>query len=164
MKLPTPTTSRSTLKPYKFPEGMVLVVDTREQMPLFHKLPKGLVLTRDTLHHGDYSIKGFEDKFFIERKQISDLIPYLVKDHDKTRVKLDKCKDFLFKGLVIEASEADVLSPQMFTQATPEQVRQNLVSLEIRFGLNVYYSRSRKDIERWILDRCIKFVKIMREA
>lgn len=162
MRLPKPDT-KAKLKPYKFPEGMVLVVDTREQAPLFKKLPKGLILTRDTLTHGDYSIRGFEEMFMIERKQISDLIPYLLKDHLKTRQKLDRCRDFLFKALVIEATEADILSPQLWSQATPEQIRQAMVGLELRYNMHIYYSKSRADIERWILDRCIKFYKIMRE-
>ena len=45
-----------------------------------------------------------------------------------------------------------------------EAARQALVSFEIRYGVHVYYSRSRKDIARWILDRAIKFYKVQREA
>lgn len=33
-----------------------------------------------------------------------------------------------------------------------------------QYGAHIYYSKSRKDIARWILDRAIKFYRVMREA
>jgi len=47
---------------------------------------------------------------------------------------------------------------------SPETARQALVSFEVRFGIHVYYSRSRRDISRWVLDRAIKFYKVQREV
>lgn len=158
-------TTATGLKPYKIPEDMIIVVDTREQSPLFleRRAIKGLITVRDTLTNGDYSLRGFENKFMIERKQISDLIPYLTRDHDKTAKKLSRCKEYLFKGLAIEASEADCLGPQLFGNSSPEQIRQGLVAVEMRYGMHIYYTRSRKDLERWVLDRMIKFYNLMRE-
>jgi len=152
------------LKPFIFPDGFVLVIDTREQAPLFIKPPKGLLTVRDTLKHGDYSIKGFEDKICFERKRVTELYSFVAAERDKAVKKLTAMKDLSYKALVIEGVEKEVLSPQIFTKVSPEAVRQALVSFEIRYGLHIYYGRNREDIERWILDRCIKFFKIMREV
>jgi ERCC4-type nuclease len=65
---------------------------------------------------------------------------------------------------VIEATEADLLAGYIMSRLSPEMVRQALVSFEVRTGVHIYYSRSRQDITRWILDRAIKFYKIKREV
>ena len=156
------------LKPFKFPDGFVFVIDTREQEPLFAgQLPKGLVLVRDGLRNGDYSIRGFEDKFFIERKKLSDLIPYLARDHAKTREKLERCKEYEFMALVIEEEERKLLAPDptehAWTNIKPENIRQALAALEIRYNMHIYYTKKRSDMERWVLDRAIKFYNVKKE-
>jgi len=46
---------------FDFPKGFIVVIDTREQSPLFTGLLlRGLLVVRDTLDVGDYSIRGFE--------------------------------------------------------------------------------------------------------
>ena len=67
-------------------------------------------------------------------------------------------------GLVVEATEADILAGYVMSRISPETARQALVSFEVRYGVHVYYSRSRRDIARWILDRAIKYYKLQREV
>jgi len=78
--------------------------------------------------------------------------------------KLKRFKQIDFSGLVIEASLDDLLSPQMFTQVSPETARQFLVSVNVRYGIHVFCDRHRKNIERWLLDRAIKFYNMNREV
>lgn len=148
--------------PHIIPDGMVVVVDTREQNPLWlPKPPKGLVLCRDTLQHGDYSIKGFESKFAIERKS-TDLFAYLTSERTKTKEKLQKIITCDFKALVIEFSEYELLyQPQFYTNISIEVIRQSLISFEIKYGLHVYYGE-RRDIERKVLDWMIYYYNLQR--
>lgn len=147
------------LKPYEFPDGFQLIIDTREQRPLFiPKPPKGLILIRDTLENGDYSIKGLEKKVMIERKGLSDLVNYIGNDRKNTKIKLKRAERYQWKGLVIEGSELELLRPQMFSRINPESIRQSLVSFEVKYGLHIYYG-NRKNIERWVLDRLLYFYK-----
>jgi ERCC4-type nuclease len=76
MKLKNIEIINNGLKPFKIPPGLVLVQDTREQQPLFAVPQDGLEVVSGTLPHGDYSIKGFEQKFVIERKKISDFFSF----------------------------------------------------------------------------------------
>lgn len=151
---------------YKIPPDMIVVMDTREQDPLFtSRIPKGLIITRDTLKNGDYSIRGFEDKIMFERKRMSDLGTYIGRDHQMTKEKLSRCKDYDFVSLIIEEEERDILfAEKQFSQVSNELFRQAIASLEIRFRMHVYYSRSRKDVERWMLDRMIKYYNVKRET
>lgn len=144
-------------KPVIFPSGFVLLQDTREQRGLFTRLPSGLVLMSTTLQDGDYSILGFEDKFAIERKGISDLVPYCSKEREKTLAKMKRFQKFEFVGLVIEVTENEALSPYEFSMVSPESVRQAIVSFEVRYGVHVYYSNSRDNVCRWVLDRAVKY-------
>lgn len=152
------------MRAYKLPEGFALIQDTREQKPLFARKPKGLTVINRALKNGDYSIQGFEDQFFIERKGISDFFSYIGKERERTVEKLDNIKHFKFKALVIEADESDLLKEQQFSTIPPEVTRQALVTFEMRYGIHIYYSQKRTDIARWVLDRAIKFYNIQREV
>ena len=155
---------------FKIPEGFVLLQDTREQRPLFDSTIQidGLEVITDTVPCGDYTVKGFEDRFAIERKQISDFYSYIGKERDRTTRKMQEFREISqkggFCGLVIEATESDLLSGYVMSRVSPETARMALVSFEIRSGVHVYYSRSRDDCRRWILDRAIKFYMVQREV
>ena len=144
------------------PEGMVVVIDTREQDMLWlPKPPKGLVIVRDTLKNGDYSIRGHEDKFFIERKA-ADLYAYLTSERTETKAKLQRLDKYDFKALVIESTEYELLyTPSFFIDKNIEVIRQSLNSFEIKYGLHVYYGE-RRDLERKVLDWMIYYFNLQR--
>jgi ERCC4-type nuclease len=150
-------------KDYIFPSGFVFVIDTREQSPLFNTLPKGLVVVRDTLHNGDYSIRGYEDVFAVERKGMSDFHGYVTVERAKTVEKLTRLASYEFKGLVIEVDEDELHWGNVHVMPRPEVVRQSLVSFQVRYGLHVYISDDRSKIERKVLDWAIKFFLIKSE-
>ena len=151
------------LKPTRIPHDMIAIIDTREQQPLFTPPPLGLTCHINTLPHGDYSIKGFEHAFAIERKKQSDLWTYCSSEMDtRTRRKMEQFNAIVraggFVGLVIEAAESDLMGGYMWSKGyNPEVVRGAICSFEIGAGVNVYYSRDRADIERWVLDRMARF-------
>ena len=150
-------------KDYEYPEGFVLVIDTREQKPLFEKLPKGLVITRDTLDCGDYSIKGYENVFAVERKMVSDFHSYVTSERLKTVKKVSRLRDMDFAGLVVEADEEELFWGNFHVKPKPEVVRQSICSFEVRYGIHVYVSSEREKIERKLMDWAIKFYNIKHE-
>ncbi len=146
------------LKPHKIPDGMIVVIDTREQNPLWLPKPmKDLVITRGTLQNGDYSIRGFEDKFAVERKE-NDLFAYLTSEREKTKGKLERLRSYDFRALVIEFQECELFMPHLYTSVSPEVVRQSLVSFEIKYGIHVFYG-DRSALERKVLDWMIYYYK-----
>ena len=151
-----------TLKPFQFPDGFVVVVDTREQLSLF-EAAEGLIVEKKKLDHGDYSVLGLEDKICIERKRISDLTSYITSDRENTIRKLDAMKDMMWKALVVECEEIELFLPKQFTSVPPEVFRQTLVSWRLRYNLHTYFSGDRRRIEMYVLDHLIKFYKIVRE-
>lgn len=154
---------RYELKPHVFPDGFILIVDTREQRPLCVRV-KGLTSLVDTVKDGDYTIKGFEDKFAIERKQLSDFYSYIGKERDRTVKKIKRLADMDFAAIVVEATLEDLLMPQIYSTVSPEVARGFLTSINVRYGIHTFIHKDRRQIERWILDRAIKYYKISREV
>ena len=153
------------LKPFKFPEGFQLLVDSREQLPLTARSPTGLTIITQTLEVGDYSIQGFDESgYVIERKQISDFYSFIGSERPQTTRKIQRMAEFDFAALIIEASEADVLSGFQMSQVPSEVARGFLTSIRVRYGIHVYMSRSRKDCLRFLLDSAIKYYKVAREV
>jgi ERCC4-type nuclease len=151
------------LKAPVFPSDMIILQDTREQIPLFgQRLPKGMVLCSETLKFGDYSLRGFAESFAIERKGISDLLSYCTTEREKTKRKMEQFKKMEWVGLVVECRESELYRPYIHSSISPELIRQCLVSFSIRYGVHVYVNQ-RENIVRWTLDHMIKFWKIKHE-
>ena len=156
-------TSEYKPKPYQFPQDMIILVDTREQIPIFgSRYPKGLTVRSEKLDTGDYSLSGFTSKFCIERKMISDLISFCTTERDLTKKKLERMAKMDWAALVVEAKESDLYRPYLNSSVSPEVIRQSLVSFSIRYGIHVYVS-SRENCCRFILDHCIKFYRVKKE-
>ncbi len=153
------------LKPYQIPDGFTILEDTREQKPLSEFWPDDLPVLHAALKDGDYSILGYEDRFCVERKGMSDFYSYIGKERKaKTMPKMLRFQEMDWVGLAIELSEKELLFGNMISKLEPEHVRGALTSFRVRFGLHVYFSKSREYVARWTLDSALKFYKMMREG
>lgn len=150
------------LKPTVFPEGFILLQDTREVLPLFSRIPKGLTIASTNLRYGDYSIRGFESLICFERKA-HDLYSYCSTEQVKTKVKMERFKKMEFVGLIIEGRESDIYQFQQHTKVHPECIRGALTSFQIRYNVHVYIG-SRENCARWLLDCAVKFWNVKHEA
>ena len=169
MTIKRPPTKPATPSPLKFPDGFVLIQDTREQTPLFTRLPPGLTIKSQSLKNGDYSIHGFTHAFAIERKMISDLHSYIGKERtDKTTPKMERFRemtdDYGWVGLAIEGTEDDCYHANQYSSLTINQIRGALTSFRVRYGVQIYFHPDRKFVSRWILESAVKFYNMKREV
>lgn len=151
----------------EFPDGMIIVIDTRESDPLFHKggkLKKDIPIVRSKLEYGDYSLLGFENGIVFERKKIGDLFGCLGKDRERFTKELEKLVEVERKYIVVEEKEEDIVQSYKYSQMHPNAVRQSIASIEMRYGIPFYYSRNRKQSELWMVDRMIKYYRWKREG
>ena len=148
-----------------FPNGFVIVEDTREQNGLFsRKPPKGLTITRRKLDVGDYSILGFENSITIERKNVTDLYMSLGKERDNFSRRIEKMAGMERAYLLVEGNEDDVLSFQPFSQLHPNVVRSSLASIEVKTPVKVHFGFPRREAERWVIDILLRFYKWKRKG
>ena len=148
-------------RPLTFPDDFVIVIDTREQKPLFKNV-KGLVTITQKVTYGDYTIQGFEDNFGIERKRIGDFYAYIARERERTIKKLAELSTLDFAALVIESDYDDIIQHQLFTRVHPAVAEGFLTSVNVRYDIHTFFHKDRRVIERWILKRAIKFYDIKR--
>ena len=150
-----------TPKPLEFPPDFCMVIDTREQLPLFSSIGNLNVVVQK-VDVGDYTIRGFEDSFCIERKMSGDFYGYIGKERRKTEKKLESMLSYEFAGLVVEASWEDLMAPQVFSKVSPAVAEGFLSSCNVRYGIHTFIHDQRDWIERWILKRALKFYNLKR--
>jgi ERCC4-type nuclease len=153
--------------PTKILDGFILKVDTREQYPLFgdlRKLPKGLVIVRDELITGDYSVVGYEDEVCIERKMQGDFETFIGAGSKLTVEKLERMSKMFWSGLVIEEYEEDLYELPISKYITREMVRNRLASIRVHYGVHVLITPDRTYIERFVLDHLMRAYKYLSEG
>lgn len=147
----------SGFKPTRIPDGFVLVVDTREQQPLFIGTHPNLPIIRHALPDGDYAVQGYETQIVFERKKLSDFLSYVGKERKaKTEPKLARLSQARFAALVVEEDEPKLAGPFKYSHLTREHVRAFLLSCRARHGIHVYINKDRESLERFVLDHAIK--------
>lgn len=84
----------------------VLLVDSREKKPL---LFEHLESEKKLLYTGDYSIKGLESRFTVERKSARDLVSTLSSRHKDFMHELERMRGYEFKRLLIIGTRQELL-------------------------------------------------------
>jgi DNA excision repair protein ERCC-4 len=129
----------------------VIVVDTREQDPLifsrFESVP-------GTLISGDYSVRGLEQLFAVERKSIDDLVGCcLGENRSRFERELHRLRGFRFKRLLIVGSRGLIETQRYHSRISPKSVLGSLNAWEVRFDCPIVFSATPEvaaaDIERW---------------
>lgn len=152
------------LKPTEIPKDFpAILIDTNEQLPLFDVQQYGLKTIHRKLKDGDYTIEGYEEQIFIERKKMSDFISYIGSEREKKTIpKLERIKDFFFKALVVECD--DLLKPSYFAhKVTPSHVKGFLMKIRVQFGVHIYNSADRRLLELFIIDHLVYAYKKLEE-
>ncbi len=109
----------------------VVVVDTREQSPLpFVNCPS----ETGTLATGDYSVRGFEDEFTVERKSLDDLVGSCTFERELVRM-----RGYTFRRLLIVGTVEDVEAHRYRSRAEPKAVLASITAFEVRYGLPVAF-------------------------
>lgn len=149
---------------FDFPDGWILVIDTRETNALFKKPYKGMIVTRNTLKTGDYSVRGFEDKVCIERKSIQDLFVSLGSERSRFYDEIERMKTYESKVLLVEGKHEDCLCFKPYTKMHPNAVRASLMSIWVRHGIPIYFATNRHWAEVFVIDYLVKYYRIKREG
>lgn len=125
------------------PEGFVIIQDTREQAPLFPR-PLPWVKT-STLHTGDYSLEGFEDRIAVERKSLADAYGTIGRGRDRFTRELERLAALERRAILIESTYADLLHPERVdpawrAQVRPAAVEGSLLAWSHRYGVEILFA------------------------
>lgn len=157
----------------QIPRGLVIVRDTREQLP--YSFNNKIPYIDKALKFGDYSIKGMENLISVERKTLSDFYGsiggkkqegVLNTRRERLHNEFGRMKDagVEFRALVIEAEEEMVLTPEIsYSRLNANSIYGTIVSFEIRYNIHCYYG-DRKAAQIKIINWFVKFWKLKKEA
>jgi ERCC4-type nuclease len=135
-------------------DDLVIVIDTREQMPLDLSTYQQ---ERKCLKTGDYSIVGGEHLLCIERKSLQDLYGSIFTSRFKRE--LERMQHFLTSILVIEATLSQVSSGSSYSKANPKAVVGALIALTIDTKIKVVFANDRRHASNFVGRICEKFHK-----
>lgn len=133
---------------------MVILVDTREQLPWALSGP-GVRLRRATLKAGDYSILGASGRggVILERKSLADLFGTMSAGLERFRRELDRIAAVKprFAAVVVEATEAEVRAGPPYGMAHGPSVLRLLFRECLARGVAVVLAGDRAGAERYAM-------------
>lgn len=134
----------------------VLVTDTREKRPLrFTHLPS----VSETLQTGDYSIKGFESDFSVERKSIPDLLNSLTRERERFTKELHRLTGINSRGfgrLLIVGTKKELMCELSRRMVTQGAVIGSLCSIDAD-GVPVVWSPTPESAAVWVESCAVYF-------
>jgi ERCC4-type nuclease len=148
-----------------------IAVDTREQLPYqFDEVRinrrKVFVWTSiKTLHTGDYSIVGYENKVCVERKTLEDLYYTLIHGRERFVRELERMQEFDRSMIVIEADWGQILqpiddNPAFRSEAHPHSIIGTIVAFAGRYPLTRWNAAlDRKNAQKVTFDFLYNYYK-----
>jgi len=128
------TTSRS--------EPVVVVVDTREQLPYSFD-PHRVAIVRRALPAGDYSLEGHETAVAAERKSLDDYVASVIRARDRFTRELQVLATYRRACVVVEATLEDVIEHRYRAGVHPNAVLGATWSIIVDHGVPVYFCGDR---------------------
>lgn len=135
----------------------VVVIDTREQTPL---APQRLPWVRDGLQSGDYSVRGLEHLFAVERKSVADLVGCCKSgtktaegERERFERELHRLRGFRLKRLLIIGTRGEIEDGAYRSNIQPSAVLNTLRTFEARYDVPVVYRATPEagawQVEEW---------------
>ena len=111
---------------------MIILVDDREKKP--YNFP-GVETEEARLETGDYTVKGFEDRFAVERKSLNDLATSVGNNRDRFEAEIRRAQDFDNCTVMIEASRDDAQAGAYYSQIHPNAVTGTVDKWPLKYGV-----------------------------
>ena len=110
---------------------MKIVVDDREKLP--YSFP-AMDVEQTRLDVGDYSIKGFDDVFAVERKSLDDLARSVGTDRKRFEAEIERAQSLDNFAVVIEATKTDAYKGRYYSKIHPNAVMGTVKKWPLKYG------------------------------
>ena len=135
---------------------MIIIIDTREQLPLTFTGHE--TITRK-LDEGDYNCIELEDKIVIERKSIPDFYNSITNDHPRFKREILRAKEkkkpmFIF----IEGSFKDVYDYTVSRKYNPLTIEKIINTMVKRYELTIIECKDRDEMSKKIVEEMEKWL------
>ena len=125
----------------------VLLVDTRDQRPLqFSHLPAESA----TLYTGDYSVRGLEEVFAVERKSLADLAGSLTRERDRFMREMHRLRGYRSPYLLAIGDDMELSRLIAQGRLKLQQVEHSLRAIQSRYGVHVERAYTEEQAARMV--------------
>lgn len=152
---------KKTRKSAKAKKPLVTIIeDTREQTP-FSRWPEWVAVESGTCHTGDYTVKGWENCFCIERKSLKDFAGTMLGGYEASSEKprkrfnreLERMRHYDLKAIIVVASPTELIE---FRHNCGMDAHGALwgfaVSIFVNYGIPVFPIQDEENAARFVAD------------
>ena len=135
---------------------MVILCDSREQAPLEfnHQYITGVKVMK--LNVGDYQCQfsdGYIPPISIERKSLEDAFGTLTQGYPRFRKEIIRARENkIMLVIAIEASITKILKGCEPSIRSGDEILQQLMSINVKYGVPFYCFNNRVEMQRWIIE------------
>ena len=131
----------------KIDSMLVIVADSREQLPYEFICANDVTVSRGTLNVGDYALKNVPS-FAVERKSLNDLIGSLFNDRERFRREFERAKEHGIKlHVVVECTFEQLRGGRYRSNVNPVSVLASIASFTLDYGCNFFFCNDRGGAE-----------------
>ena len=128
-----------------------IVRDSREQAPFaFSGLPVEVEVA--ALEAGDYSVRGFERKVAVERKELGDLVGCLGADRQRFERELARLRGYDCAAVVVEAPVVALRTGRYLGRLDAGAAWQSVLAFTMRYRVPFIWCQDRADAEATTFD------------
>ena len=155
-------------KPRQKKPQLTIIEDTREQTPLT-AWPDSVAVETGTLHTGDYSIKGWEACFAIERKSLDDFAGTMIAGYEAHSEKpkkrfnreLERMRHYDCAAVIVTATPEEVMNFRHHCGMDAHGALWGFaLSVFATYGVPVFFLGDAKTAARWIADLARHYVAV----
>ena len=125
-----------------------IIVDTREQKPLFETPPCQLV----GIPTGDYSVVGHTATIAVERKSLQDLLGSVGRGRDRFREEFIRLGDVRYAAVVIEGTQTALIKAPKWGRVSAGHARGTMMSWGMEYRVQVHWAENRAMAKLYVRD------------
>jgi ERCC4-type nuclease len=142
-------------------DKVVIITDTREPSGLYlFKKQKDVVIIKDNLSCGDFSVFPYGDKeFFVERKTIADLSSSFTAGRERFEAEWKRANSVASKFLLVEGDFMSIILGDYRSNFNPASFLGSLFSWSIKYKFSIIFVKNHAEGQLVVYWLCREFKK-----
>lgn len=135
-----------------------IICDSREQAPFaFSGLPVEVEV--GALEAGDYSVRGFERRVAVERKELQDLVGCLSGERDRFERELARLRGYDSAAVIVEEPMSALRQGRYRGHLNPNSAWQSVLAFSMRYRIPFWFCTNRAAAEAATFDLLRHFAR-----
>lgn len=134
----------------KLKNDFTIIIDSREQKPyknFSHPVEVGAI------ENGDYSIKGFESEFAVERKSLEDFVGSVTSGRERFEREVENLSNMVFGAIIIETDFTKIWKTPLHSKINRKALVNTALKWSVKWGIPILFVSNRTGgkyaVEAW---------------